>query len=57
MHSENREHAVSHFKRGFGYYPMFCASTQPARHLPGSCAPGDSMPFQKFAVNAALTLH
>ena len=38
VHSANKERAASHFKGGYGFHPLFCFATPPARHSPGCCA-------------------
>ena len=26
IHSENKEHAAAHFKRGYGFHPIYCTA-------------------------------
>lgn len=44
IHSENKEGSAPHFKRGFGFHPMFCLRTPPAKRSPRCCGPATPQP-------------
>ncbi len=42
IHSENKEGATSHYKRGFGFHPMFCFLDATGEALAGNLRPGNA---------------
>jgi hypothetical protein len=42
IHSENKEGATSHYKRGFGFHPMFCFLDATGEALAGTLRPGNA---------------
>ncbi len=43
IHSENKEGATSHYKRGFGFHPMFCFLDATGEALAGTLRPGNAV--------------
>lgn len=43
IHSENKEGATSHYKRGFGFHPMFCFLDATGEALAGVLRPGNAV--------------
>lgn len=58
IHSEHKEGATSHYKRGFGFHPMFCFADHSGEALAGILRPGNatsnSGADQLAVVDAAL---
>ena len=42
IHSENKEGATSHYKRGYGFHPMFCFADHSGEALAGVLRPGNA---------------
>jgi hypothetical protein len=42
IHSENKHGAAPHFKRGFGFHPLFCFADATGDALPGMLRPGNA---------------
>jgi hypothetical protein len=42
IHSENKERATSHYKRGYGFHPMFCFADHSGEALAGILRPGNA---------------
>lgn len=42
IHSENKEGATSHYKRGYGFHPMFCFADHSGEALAGILRPGNA---------------